>query len=187
MKRVLLIDFDDSFIFNVAQELEELGLRVDLISWKKINSISSYDLLALGPGPGHPREYEDIFPLIRKWILSKRPLFGVCLGHQIFWTLMGAEVRKSFNPVHGQKVRLHLDPEWKKFLSLSSDPWVQRYNSLAVDEKDQYLVPNIENFIQNQEILISKSSQVLTYQFHPESIGTSYPQAFFRPLLRDFI
>ncbi len=187
MKKVQLVDFDDSFILNVAQEIERLGFDVKLVPWRKVSFDQSFDLLALGPGPGHPREYEEIFPVVQKWILHQKPFFGICLGHQIFWTLMGADVKRSMSPIHGQKVKLCMDEEWRSFLQLKSDPWVQRYNSLAVDESDQYLAPNVKNFIQNQEILISLSSHILTYQFHPESIGTSYPQAFFRPLLRDFI
>lgn len=187
MKKALFLDFEDSFTFNVVQELEEVGFRVEVIPWKNFSGNEIFDLLILGPGPGHPDEYEEIFSLIKDYLNSNRPFLGICLGHQIFWRIQGAKVERSQNPMHGQKVLLRLDQHWRDFLQLKNDPWVQRYNSLCVRGESSCLNKAVENFIQQEEILISKSKTILTYQFHPESIGTTYPQAFFGPLLREFV
>ena len=78
MKRALFIDFDDSFSFNVVQELTEIGLRVKVISWTEFNFVSDHDLLVLGPGPGHPDEYQKIFDIIKSWQQAGKKIFGIC-------------------------------------------------------------------------------------------------------------
>jgi len=184
MKTALFIDFDDSFSYNIIQELMELGIKVKAIHWKDFESRPTEDLLVLGPGPGHPDDYQNIYPLVQEWLDQKRPFFGVCLGHQIFWRLQGEEIIRSKTPLHGQKILLNLDKMWRSWLNLSGKVFVQRYNSLCVPAQATLRNPYIENFIQDDEVLISKGSHFITYQFHPESLGTSYRKSFFMPILR---
>lgn len=184
----LLIDFDDSFTYNILQELEETGLKVQLINWKDFECLpDERTILVLGPGPGHPDDYEAIFPLIRNWLADKRPFLGICLGHQLFWRLQGEDILRSRHPMHGQRIRLDLGAEWLSWLGLKSAPQVQRYNSLAVFSQATLRNHHLTNFIQDDEILITRGENIITYQFHPESVGTSYRQAFFRPVLRDLV
>lgn len=187
MKEVLFIDFEDSFSYNVIQELEELKLEVEVLHWRDFKKISDHDLLVLGPGPGHPDDYQVLLPLIKDWRNSGKKIFGICLGHQILWRLLGGEVRRSSSPLHGQQVSLQLDQEWQNWLELStSEVKVQRYNSLAA-VKTEGIIEGLKMLIQNSEIQILKSSEMISYQFHPESVGTMCRQAFFRPLLRDLL
>lgn len=176
--KATFIDFEDSFTFNVIQELNEVGFTVNVINWKDFEELPKEGLLVLGPGPGHPDDYQKIFPLISKWLNAKSPLFGVCLGHQIFWRLQDEEVVRSKEPLHGQSVRLELDDEWRNWLKIKGDVFVQRYNSLAVLRQAAVRNPFLKNFIQNDEILITRSPEVITYQFHPESIGTTFRKEF---------
>lgn len=187
MKTALFIDFDDSFSYNVVQELENIGIKVKVINWLDFEELPNQDLLVLGPGPGRPEDYQRIFPLIASWLSEKQPLFAVCLGHQIFWTLLGEEVVRSKWPVHGQKVNLHLNAEWRKWLQIKNDVFVQRYNSLCVPEQASLRNPYLKNFIQDGEILITTDKNVISYQFHPESLGTSFRRCFFAPITRDLI
>lgn len=185
MRTALFIDFDDSFTFNVVQELTHLGLKVEVQSWTDFTSLTDHDLLVLGPGPGNPDDYQILFPLIQEWLDTGRKIFAVCLGHQILWRLWGGEVSRSLYPLHGQKVELSLNDDWQKWLGLSEHVKVQRYNSLAV--KDGQERRELVNFILNGEVLMSRSSQIISYQFHPESMGTKCRRAFFRPILRDLL
>jgi anthranilate/para-aminobenzoate synthase component II len=178
-----LIDFDDSFTFNVVQELEEAGMEIEVVHWQDFEVLPEADWLILGPGPGHPDEYQRIFPLIEEWIKSQKKLFGVCLGHQIYWKLLGEEVIRSKEPLHGQKVLLNLNSDWSEFLKVPEKIFVQRYNSLCVPAQGTIRNPHLKNFIQDGEILMSRGENVLTYQFHPESMGTSYRRSFFEVLL----
>lgn len=185
MKKVLFIDFEDSFSFNVVQELTQLGLNVEVISWTEFKTVSDHDLLVLGPGPGHPDDYHYIFEVIKDWQAAKKKIFGICLGHQILWRLMGYEVTKSAYPLHGQKIKLNLTLAWQEWLNLPSEIWVQRYNSLAVI--DQIMSEGIENLVENGEIIMSRSTDFISYQFHPESVGTKCRESFFRPILSDLL
>lgn len=185
MKKVLFIDFEDSFSFNVVQELTQIGLQVEVISWTEFNSVTDHDLLVIGPGPGHPDDYHYIFDVIRDWQKAGKKMFGICLGHQILWRLKGSEVVKSAFPLHGQKIKLTINSSWQKWLNLPAEIWVQSYNSLAVVDsiKDE----TIETMVENGEIIMSRSPDFISYQFHPESVGTKCRESFFRPILRDLL
>lgn len=181
--KACFIDFDDSFSFNIIQEIHELGFEVRVLHWMDFETQPLEDLLILGPGPGHPDDYQRIFPQIQDWIKSNKALFGVCLGHQIYWRLLGESVVRSREPMHGQSVELNLDPEWQRYLSLPEKIKVQRYNSLSVPAQAALRNPQVLNYVFQDEILISRSEKILTYQFHPESMGTSFRRSFFRPLV----
>lgn len=180
MMKATFIDFDDSFSFNIIQELTLVGIDVEVIHWKDYELNPTNGLLVLGPGPGHPDDYQKLFPLIKEWLYQKRPLFGVCLGHQIFWRLLNEEIVRSKEPLHGQKVKLLLTEDWKNWLGITQEVFVQRYNSLAVMDQGAIRNPHYHNFIQDNEILITRSAHTITYQFHPESIGTSFRSEFMR-------
>jgi anthranilate/para-aminobenzoate synthase component II len=180
--KATFIDFEDSFTYNLVQELIAVGFIVDVILWKDFEENPPDGLLVLGPGPGHPDDYQKIFPLIKEWLNEKKPFFGVCLGHQIFWRILGEKVTRSLKPLHGQKVKLNFDSDWRVWFGKEEDVYVQRYNSLAVNEDSAKKWPKYKCFVQEGEILITRSSNVLTYQFHPESIGTSFQEQFLRPV-----
>jgi anthranilate/para-aminobenzoate synthase component II len=182
MKKALFLDFEDSFTFNIVQELKLIGLEVDIIHWSDFWDISNYDLLVLGPGPGHPDNYQSIFSKIQNCLDKKVKIFAICLGHQIIWRIKGKHILRSKNPVHGQRTRLDLTQMWQDYFNLPSLVWVQRYNSLAVSACDLFF-KEFDFFIKDEEIIISKSNDLLTYQFHPESVGTNCRESFFRPIL----
>jgi anthranilate/para-aminobenzoate synthase component II len=175
---VTLIDFEDSFTYNLVQALEEVGFRVRVLAWRDFDSLPLQGALVLGPGPGHPDDYQSIFSLVHAWLIQSRPFCGICLGHQIYWRLQGKEVTRSKHPLHGQKIKLQLDKEWRVWLGVKEEVFVQRYNSLAVIASvlDQPL--QIHNFNQDEEVLMSRGKRLITYQFHPESVGTSYRKRF---------
>ena len=180
--KATFIDFEDSFSFNVVQELTKIGFETTVINWKDYEKNPDEGLLVIGPGPGHPDDYEQVYSLIRSWLKDEKPFFGVCLGHQIFWRLQNEEIIRSKEPLHGQKVKLNLTTEWREWLKIDGDVFVQRYNSLAVPSQSAIRNPYFQNFIQNDEILITRAPRVITYQSHPESIGTSFRSKFMRPL-----
>lgn len=187
MRKAHFIDFDDSFTWNVIQELEIAGFQVTVIHWMDFETLPETDLLVLGPGPGHPDDYQRIFSLINEWLNQKKPFFGLCLGHQIFWRIRGETVYRSKEPLHGQRVVLELDSRWQNWLELPSEVKVMRYNSLGLNEEVSIRNPDIQNLVKDGEVMISRGERILTYQFHPESVGTSFRQAFFRPLHGFFV
>jgi anthranilate/para-aminobenzoate synthase component II len=187
MRTALFVDFEDSFSFNVIQQLKETGFKVRHILWSDLQTTPTEDLLVLGPGPGHPDDYQNIFPIVSGWLEKEKPFFGVCLGHQIYWRILGAEIRRSAHPKHGQSIPLKLSPEWQRELALPAEINVQLYNSLCVPWVGEFSHENTRSVVQDGEILITKGYRLLTYQFHPESEGTTFRQALFRPLLQDLV
>jgi len=181
--KTILIDFEDSFTFNIASHLKKAGLQVTVENWqKKINH--DYDLYVLGPGPGHPRDYQKIFSEIKDLRSIEKKILGICLGHQILALIDEYEIVSSKNKCHGQQEKIHLNQTWKNFFNTDQDHIiVQRYNSLAVIPK---VINDEDILLSHNEVMARKTKNLISYQFHPESIGTINPQLFFNHL-RNFL
>lgn len=185
-----LLDFNDSFTFNIASCLFDLGFSFRVVRFDQISDFLSLALeekkkhiFVYGPGPGDPNHYKDFFPKIEKLLEVKRFFhLGICLGHQILWKIKGATIERSQEPLHGQSIKIEIPPwegifpkkYWKKEVR------VQRYNSLAIKNEGRFPFKTL--FDKNGELLIGHFDRALTYQFHPESIGTSFPSLFFGSL-----
>ncbi len=193
---VFIIDFDDSFTFNIVNAVNKLKLKTCVVSHEKSKkfleefiSFKANDdrkhVILLGPGPGHPNEYQDIFHSLKQIIkLSSVFTIGVCLGHQIIGSLLGGEVVRSNFPKHGEKEEIKI-PCWPNIYP--REMWnenisVQRYNSLVV--KFNYLIDGVLYSVDNGEVSQIVSSNIFSMQFHPESVGTSYPNLFFNSILK---
>jgi anthranilate/para-aminobenzoate synthase component II len=192
---IYLCDFDDSFTYNIYSDLIQFNLQVKVINYKdvyqflqtKINS-KEKEIIILGPGPGHPRDYMFLDSSIKNLIGRENLLLvGICLGHQLIWQSMGHHCQHSQNPVHGQVQNLILDSFWQRYLAAPKLVQVQRYNSLTVRlnnrEESYFIEKKFQLITVNHELMCSTFPGVITYQFHPESVGTSCPKSFYSPLL----
>jgi len=173
MKRVLLIDNYDSFIYNISQLLEEAGARVEIIKNDEIDfgALKSFDGAIISPGPGLPETNGDILKFIGGF---KKPIFGICLGHQAIAQFCGAKL-KRIDPSHGvfSNIRiLRRDPIFKgisgEFIGAG------RYHSWSVDSNG--LPPNLEitSVSADGEIMSLRRTDapMKSVQFHPESVMT---------------
>lgn len=175
--KIYIVDFEDSFTFNVANILYPLCNDLQVLNFKDFfedffESIILEDNIAviLGPGPGHPNQYSKYFNQVKK-LLRKNNIYlmGICLGHQIISSQLGYEIILSTNPTHGARVSI----TWNNFVYC-----VQRYNSLAVKschKSDEILLMD--------EVMILEYENGRSYQFHPESVGTVKSLYFFKDLL----
>lgn len=191
--KAYLIDFEDSFTLNIYCELKELGLSVEVVPFKKaLDFLSSLVntrhklALILGPGPGHPDEYREFVAVLKNLLQRENTfLMGVCLGHQIIGRAMGMEVERSNRPCHGEVERVSLSKVQKGILGLKEPILVQRYNSLALPwdaNQKTAQARSLDISAAHNEIYVMSRPGLLTYQFHPESVGTSFRSRFFRPL-----
>ena len=108
-KDVILLDFNDSFTYNVASELLKQEIKSRVIPKHEIKKTllkvlekNRKTVIVYGPGPGHPDEYAMLFPLILKAIES--PFIysmGICLGHQMLALALGAKTVKMNHGHHG--------------------------------------------------------------------------------------
>lgn len=173
LDRIIIIDFEDSFTYNIASVLYPFEKSVVVISHdeffkchleKFLNSKEAHALI-LGPGPGHPNEYQRYYLEIEKFrSLENFYVMGICLGHQILGLIDKKRVSKAQNQLHGQTKIIEFNNKKRA---------VQHYNSLALYEDGREL--NVRNF-----------DRGVSYQFHPESVGTESGLIYFRELL-DFI
>ncbi|AUN98538.1 hypothetical protein C0V70_10560 [Bacteriovorax stolpii] len=171
LDKILIIDFEDSFTYNIANVLYAHETSVQVLGHREFFSSLYFDelmkssqkrALILGPGPGHPDEYIHYQEKI-KLLMDKKNLFvmGICLGHQLMGKIAGRRVDYSRHQVHGQSELIEF--KGRKIP-------VQRYNSLSVWEKEK-------------EVDIQEFPRGVSYQFHPESIGTADNDIFFKDLL----
>ncbi len=193
MEKALLIDFEDSFTRNIAAELADLGVDCRILSKDAIPGLvrapsERRRVVILGPGPGCPQEHSWLYPSLRE--LGRDPgtmVLGICLGHQLWWAAHGAQVERG-RPVHGRSFPLYI-PEWDGLFPRSE--WgkrvqVQRYNSLVVRPGPGQGPDCLGEAYVQGDLMMSYGRGFLTYQFHPESVGTSCPRTFFMPV-RDFL
>jgi anthranilate/para-aminobenzoate synthase component II len=195
-QKCYLFDYEDSFTHNIASELRLRGFRVQVIELKDINSFLQHfspkekSIFIHGPGPGHPNEYSYLFDNIKKsFNFAHTYHVGICLGHQIFCTLWGGRVDTSKTPLHGQRTQITI-PDWDifepEFHGQKID--VQRYNSLALAKSELKFLTHspamIKYYFHQDELMITSFKNGLTYQFHPESVGTSYRSLFFGTLVK---
>lgn len=154
-------------------------------------------LVVFGPGPGHSSEY---LSGLHYWLNHLRSLqiqfpqlyqLGICMGHQLIWHNLGFKAKRSCYPSHGGRHIIELTEFWKDKLQLpTSFLEVQRYNSLVVDIQASEVsamksngglkeMEDLQVLFHQGELMMSCWHRVMTYQFHPESVGTSFRKNFF--------
>ncbi|HEX4902905.1 MAG TPA: aminodeoxychorismate/anthranilate synthase component II [Acidimicrobiales bacterium] len=178
--RVLVIDNYDSFVFNLVQYLGELGAepivhRNDEIDLAGIEALDP-DAILISPGPGTPADAGISCDVIREWS-GRRPILGVCLGHQAIGEVYGGVVVRAAQVMHGKTSAIHHDGAGV-FAGLPSPFEATRYHSLVVDPAT---VPDeLEVTAWTEEAggrrtimgLRHREHDVEGVQFHPESILT---------------
>lgn len=187
MTRILLIDNYDSFVYNIAQYLGELGasVLVERNDSEKIEHLSrEVDGFVISPGPGHPREINRALDVLENNGYSK-PVLGVCLGHQAIAYVKGGSVGRADEVVHGKLSRIsHLeDPIFEGVPS----PFVAtRYHSLIVQRDGLPESLKVLAETDKGEIMALKVDGLDIYgtQFHPESVMTSHGKRILSNYLR---
>jgi anthranilate synthase/aminodeoxychorismate synthase-like glutamine amidotransferase len=174
---ILIVDNYDSFTFNIAQELGELGADVTVV---RNDAITVEELLAdlpdgvvISPGPGDPSDAGVSNDVIRA-VAGRRPLLGVCLGHQCIGEVYGGRVVRAPELVHGKTSPIH--HRGVGVFEGLADPFdATRYHSLVVDRGS---IPEVlEITAETADGLVMglrhRELDVEGVQFHPESILTS--------------
>ncbi len=181
--QVFICDFNDSFTFNIFSDFKNLGHDSVVVGheetdfWNRLLKKEEKFILILGPGPGHPFDYDfcDFKPFFD---LKNCFIFGVCLGHQLSLLFLGAKVIESSNKLHGQTVTLK--DTHNLFFDNMSSLIFQRYNSLTVDISSLPTEHVKSLYDENSELMLfSYKDNFLSCQFHPESVGTNCPNSLY--------
>jgi anthranilate synthase/aminodeoxychorismate synthase-like glutamine amidotransferase len=172
---VLIIDNYDSFVYNLAQYLGELGwqpvvYRNDKITLAQIEELAPSHIV-VSPGPGTPLEAGISNEVMRRFG-GKIPILGVCLGHQCIGYAYGGKIGRTL-PVHGKTSIIHHDGKTIYQGLLNPFP-ATRYHSLIIEAKG--LPSCLEVTAKTPEGIIMgvrhRDYVVEGVQFHPESILT---------------
>lgn len=173
---ILIIDNYDSFVYNLAQYVGELGwqpvvFRNDTISLKEIESLCPSHII-ISPGPCTPLE-SGISNDIVRYFTGKIPILGVCMGHQCIGYVFGGTVDHAIVPMHGKTSMVFHDGR-TIFRGIPSPIEVGRYHSLVVLLSTVPECLELTACTSNSEVmgLRHKKFVVEGVQFHPESILT---------------
>lgn len=173
---ILLIDNYDSFVYNLARYVQELGYqsrveRNDALSLEQIKALNPSHLI-LSPGPCTPNEAGISLAAIHAFA-GLIPILGVCLGHQAIAQAFGGQVVRAQNPMHGKVSRIK-HGGGDLFQACPSPLAVARYHSLIVSEQGLPEVLEVTARCEAGEIMALKHKHYPVYglQFHPESVLT---------------
>jgi len=178
--KFLIIDNYDSFVYNIAQYLGELGVDCDVIRNDKITlekiKQNNYDAVIISPGPGTPtdRKYFGICSDVIKDMGSTTPILGVCLGHQGIIHAFGGKVTNAGCVRHGKTSPVdHTNSDL--FKDVKNPFRATRYHSLVGDKT---IIPDVLEVTavaaDDGEVMAIRHKEYLIegVQFHPESIMT---------------
>lgn len=187
---ILVIDNYDSFTYNLVQALGKLGasIAVKRNNRTTVDEISSIDpkRILISPGPCGPAEAGVSVEVIRRFGLRK-PLLGVCLGHQCIGAAFGADIIRAPKVMHGKTSMVEHDGAGV-FENLPSPLDAMRYHSLVIDPEK--LTGDLEISARTKDGVImgvrhkGKGAMIEGVQFHPESFLTQAGEDLLNNFLR---
>ncbi len=185
---ILVLDNYDSFTWNLVHYLRELGREVRV---ERSDALSAAEALASGaeaflisPGPGTPDEAGVSLQLVAACVETKRPLLGVCLGHQAIGQHFGGRIVRAGQLMHGKTSPVTHDGSGV-FAGLPSPFTAARYHSLVVapESLPECLAVNALADDTTIQGLRHRELPIHGVQFHPESVASEHGHA----LLANFL
>lgn len=174
--KILVFDNYDSFTYNIVHALRELGVQPDVIRNDRIDldEVEKYDKIIISPGPGIPEEAGLLMPLLHRYA-GKKPILGVCLGHQAIGQNFGAGLVNLPEVYHGIATPISVVKDDYLFDGLPAEIQVGRYHSWVVD-RNGFPEDSLEITATDRNGMIMalrhKKYDIRGVQFHPESVLT---------------
>jgi len=185
---VLLLDNYDSFTWNLAHRLGELGADVRVV---RNDAITVEDIaerrpthLVISPGPGRPEAAGITVDAVRRFA-GQLPVLGVCLGHQALAVAFGGRVDRTPTPMHGKTSLVHHDG-LGVFRDVAMPFEAGRYHSLIVPRDGLPADFDVSAWVEEGDVVMAlrhRTWPVVGVQFHPESVLTPVGHQ----LLRNFL
>ena len=183
---ILVIDNYDSFTWNLVHYLMELGAEVEVVRNDAISTgqamSSGAEAFLLSPGPCTPNEAGICLDLVAAAADAKKPLLGVCLGHQTIGQHFGGHVVRG-GLMHGKTSPVTHDGTGL-FAELPSPFIATRYHSLIVEDIPASLIVNATSDDGSVMAFRHESLPIHSVQFHPESIATEHGHAMLANFMR---
>lgn len=173
--KLLILDNYDSFTYNIVHAVRELGITPTVVRNDKITlpEIDEFDKIIISPGPGIPSEAGILPELLREYA-GKKPILGVCLGHQAIGENFGATLENLDDVYHGVQTMTHVIADDYIVKGMGNDFPVGRYHSWIVSEKnlpESLVVTSVDDAGKIMS-LRHKDFDIHGVQFHPESLLT---------------
>ncbi len=173
--KTVIIDNYDSFTYNLAHLVKELGAEVDVLRNDKfeLEELEKYDKIILSPGPGIPEEAGLLLEVIRTYA-GRKPILGVCLGEQAIGQAFGGKLTNLSEVFHGIQTNVKIKNKDYIFSGLPTEIPVGRYHSWVVDTEgfpEELVITAISS---EGQIMALKHREydIHGIQFHPESVLT---------------
>ncbi len=173
--KTVIIDNYDSFTYNLLHLVRELGAECVAVRNDRfaLSDLESYDKIILSPGPGIPSEAGLLLDVIRSYA-GRKPMLGVCLGHQAIGEAFGAQLTNLSEVYHGVQTPVRVTSDDLLFNGIERPMRVGRYHSWVVSR--QGLPDCLEVTAESAEgqimALRHRSFDIRGIQFHPESVLT---------------
>ena len=175
LMKIVIIDNYDSFTYNLSHLVKELGAEVTVLRNDKFQlpELEGYDNIILSPGPGIPSEAGLLLDVIRTYA-GKKPILGVCLGHQAIGEVFGGKLTNLSSVFHGVATPTHICADDYIFAGLDKTIEVGRYHSWVVDTDGfpaclEVTSTSPEGYIMS---LRHREYDIHGIQYHPESVLT---------------
>ena len=184
--KVVIIDNYDSFTYNLSHLIKELGAEVTVLrnDQFELSDLEPYNKIVLSPGPGIPSEAGLLLDVIRTYA-GKKPILGVCLGHQAIGEAFGASLENLSDVFHGVATPCHIVTDDPIFSGIERDITIGRYHSWVVAKEGLPECLEVTAVSDEGQIMAlrHKTLNIRGIQFHPESVLT--PQG--RTIIKNFL
>lgn len=173
--KIVIIDNYDSFTYNLAHLVRQLGAEVTVYRNDKfsLKDLQPFDKIILSPGPGIPDEAGFLLDVIKTYA-SRKPILGVCLGHQAIGQVFGAQLKNLSNVFHGVQTPCFIKKQNYLFQDIPGEIMVGRYHSWVVSKQKFPDCLDITAVSPEGSIMAiqHKTADIQGIQFHPESVLT---------------
>jgi anthranilate synthase/aminodeoxychorismate synthase-like glutamine amidotransferase len=176
MSKSVLIDFKDSFTYNIYHYLVGIGEQVDIIEDDDVDlsALNQYDTIIFSPGPGLPKEKISLFRILEEYAERKK-ILGICLGMQGIVEYFDGTLYNLVSVHHGVETELEVSDHTSLFMGLPALFKVGLYHSWACDIRQSKDLVALAS--DNEHVLMAiqhTSLPIFGVQFHPESVMTEF-------------
>ncbi|MDE6007741.1 MAG: aminodeoxychorismate/anthranilate synthase component II [Muribaculaceae bacterium] len=173
--KILILDNYDSFTYNIVHCVRELGIVPDVVRNDKITlpEIEKYDKIIISPGPGIPSEAGILMDMLKEYA-ERKPILGVCLGHQAIGENFGGKLENLSDVYHGVQTEAYLTSPDYILEGLGETFPIGRYHSWIVSNDGLPDCLEVTSRDAEGQIMSMrhKSLDIHGVQFHPESVLT---------------
>lgn len=176
--KVLLIDNNDSFTYNIIELLRSIGKVEGVIvpsAELNILQLDEFDHIVISPGPMRPKDFPILSEVIEYCFTTHKPLLGICLGHQAIGEYFGGKLVRLNSVVHGQRRQIAIDTSSLLYVNLPDNIEVGLYHSWAIEHSTLPSSLKATGFTADSCLMSIEHSEraIFGIQFHPESFMTT--------------